>query len=65
MTHVRTKDAAMHIEGPDNKGHYWLHISASGEACRIDLGVPLGMVETALLMAASVKFRAALGETGQ
>lgn len=56
MTHVRTKDAAMHIEGPDDIGHYWLHLSASGETCRIDLGMPHGMVETALLMAASVKF---------
>ena len=60
MTHVRTKDANMHIEGPDDNGHYWLHLSASGEACRIDLGMPRGMVETALLMAASVKFRAAI-----
>lgn len=58
MTHVKTKDAAMHIEGPDDNGHYWLHLSASGETCRIDLGMPRGMVETALLMAASVKFRA-------
>lgn len=58
MTHVKTKDAAVHIEGPDASGHYWLHLSASSEACRIDLGIPRGMVETALLMAASVKFRA-------
>lgn len=56
MTHVRTKDATMHIYGPDDSGHYWLHLSASGETCRIDLGMPRGMIETALLMAASVKF---------
>lgn len=56
MTHVRTKDATMHIDGPDDSGHYWLHLSASGEACKIDLGRPTKMVETALLMAASVRF---------
>lgn len=56
MTHVRTKDATMHIDGPDDSGHYWLHLSASGETCRMDLGRPRGMIETALLMAASVKF---------
>lgn len=58
MIHAKTKDTSLRIEGPDDSGHYWLHLSASSEACRIDLGIPRGMVETALLMAASVKFRA-------
>lgn len=58
MIRAKTKDTTLHIEGPDDSGHYWLHLSSSGENCRIDLGMPRGMVETALLMAASVKFRA-------
>lgn len=60
MIHVKTNDVSMQVQGPDATGRYSLHLSASGESCEIDLGVPRGMIETALLMAASVKFRAAL-----
>lgn len=62
MIRAKTKDTTLHIEGPDDSGHYWLHLSSSGENCRIDLGVPRGMIETALLMAASVKFGCSKGD---
>jgi hypothetical protein len=60
MIHVKTSGVSMQVQGPDDAGRYCLRLSASGESCEIDLGVPRGMIETALLMAASVKFRAAL-----
>lgn len=58
MMHVKTNDVKMQITGPDPDGHYWLGLSGAGESCWIDVGRPTKMVETALLMAASVKFRA-------
>jgi len=55
MIGVKTNDVAMRITGPDDDGEYWLHLSASDHHCGFNLGKPLGMVSTALLMAASVR----------
>ena len=57
MMHIKTNDVSIQITGPDPDGHYWLGLACAGESCWIDLGRPTKMIETALLMAASVKFR--------
>lgn len=54
MIRMKTTGIETRITGPNDDGEYWLHLSGSGESCSINLGKPIGMVSTALLMAASV-----------
>lgn len=54
MINVETTVIEARITGPNNDGEYWLHLAGSGHACGFNLGKPMSMVSTALLMAASV-----------
>ena len=65
MINVKSNGVTMRITGPNSDGEYWLHLSGSGESCGFNLGRPMGMVSTALLMAASVKFGPAAQEGGE
>lgn len=55
MINVKTTGIDVRITGPNDDGEYWLHLSGSGQSCGLNLGRPMGMVSTALLMAASVR----------
>lgn len=55
MINVKTNGIEARITGPTDDGEYWLHLSGSGHECGFNLGKPMGMVSTALLMAASVR----------
>lgn len=50
---MSTPSINLRITGKNSDGEYWLHIDGSPQKAGLNLGDPMGMITSALLMAAS------------